>query len=120
MIGIVLRDINIRSEMRVTPTNDVGDLKTGDVVIGTVLAGWIEFDKVYRKASGQSQAEPLGLTRYAAVQDPSVPATKYMMLVDANVGTSPVPSPLPTLPTLDIAIGGNEYETVNVELKPKA
>lgn len=121
MIGVLTSNINIRSEMRVTVTNDVGDLKVGDVVIGTVLNGWIAFDRVFRKALN-GQAELLNFTRYAAVQDPTNAAVKFMMLVDANVGPGPAPepTPAPVLQTLNVEVGGDGYETVNVELRPIA
>ena len=120
MIGVIqTTKINIRSGMTTATGTDMGDLFAGDVVIGTVIDGWIAFDRVYRKTVGVAVAEPLGFTRYAAVHEPSNPGTKHIMLVDANITPAPVPT-TPSAQPLNIAIGGDAYETVNVELKPKA
>jgi hypothetical protein len=113
MIGMLLRGINIRAEMSMS-SQDMGDLAIGDLVIGTVLNGWIAFDGVYRKATNYTR-ENLPTTRYAAVVDPLNVSTKFMALID--VGGSQ-PNPTPVLRTLNIGIGGEGYEPVNVELKP--
>lgn len=113
MIGILQRGINIRSSMPEGDYRDVGDLLTGDIVIGTILNGWIAFDHVYRKGTGYGR-ENLSTTRYAAVADPANPATKFMWLIDEVLPQSnPTPKPL------DISIGGEDYVTVAVQLKPK-
>lgn len=113
MIGILQRGVNIRSSMPGGTYQDVGDLLTGDIVIGTILNGWIAFDHVYRKATGYGR-ENLSTTRYAAVADPANPATKFMWLID-EVLPQPNPSPKP----LEVIIGGDDYHPVTVELRPK-
>lgn len=114
MIGVLLKNINIRAEAK-QASQDMGDLYTGDLVIGTLLNGWIAFDGIYRKASNYSR-ENLPTTRYAAVANPTNLAEKFMALIDLTI--TPTPQPAPTLQPLEISIGGEGYNLVTVELRP--
>lgn len=115
MIGIITQTkINIRAGMS-TASADMGDLLAGDVIIGTVIDGWLAFDRVFRKTTGNAQAEVLGFTRYAAMYEPGIPTQKYMMLVDVG-GSTPQPVREPLRIEVD---GGTLYKSVNVELEPK-
>jgi hypothetical protein len=110
--------VKIRTGMSAIPETDTGKkLFPGDRVYGTVLGNWIAFTDVYRN---DGTVEDLGGTRYAAVANPTNLSEKYLTLTNEPEPPVPDPDPQPSvLPTLEISIGGDGYETVNVELKPK-
>jgi hypothetical protein len=110
---LIVNKINARALPNISST-DVGDLYLNDRVYGPVVNGWIHFDRVY-KANGVIDD---GTKGYAAVVNPVSPFEPFMKLEDIPEPV-PTPEPEPTVKPLTITIGGEDYETVTIELKPK-
>lgn len=86
-------------------------LKKGDVVYGEVKTdSRIYFNKVYRANGTIDQ-----IAGSAAVRD----ATQEWLSLTEEAEPNPDPVPLPTVKPLIVTIGGEGYETVTVEVKPK-
>jgi len=113
---IIVNKINARLLPSINST-DVGDLFLNDKVYGEVVNGWIHFERVY-KANGVIDDATKG---YAATVNPLNHSEVFMKLEDKPEPV-PVPTPEPEPPAvkpLTITIGGDDYESVTVELKPK-
>jgi hypothetical protein len=113
---IIVSKINARL-LPTTSSTDVGDLYLNDRVYGEVKDGWIQFDRVY-KANGVIDD---GTRGFAAVTNPLNHSEVFIKLED-KPEPLPTPTPEPEPPAvkpLTISIGGDDYETVTVELKPK-
>lgn len=93
--------------------NDTGKtLKAGDVVYGPVINSRIYFFRVYR-ANGTIEEQ----AGNAAVRDAT---TEWMTLTDEAEPIEPAPIPGPELKPIKVTFESEQYETLIVELKPKA
>ncbi len=112
---IIVNKINARLLPGVNSA-DVGDLYLNDKVYGEVINGWIKFERVYR-ANGVIDD---GTKGYAAIHNPTNLTDMYMNLENKlEPDSNPFPDPAPAVKPLTISIGGEDYETVTIELKPK-
>ena len=112
---IIVSKINARSLPSMVST-DVGDLYLNDKVYGEVVNGWIKFERVY-KANGVIDDATKG---YAATVNPLNHSEVFMKLEDKpEPNSNPIPEPPPAVKPLTITIGGDDYESVTIELKPK-
>lgn len=102
--------LNIRNAMSTAPGTDVGDLFPGDIMEGNVLGNWFAFTKVTR---GQD-TEIFPSMRYAALANPLNLNEKYLDIDTSTEPTPPTIPPAPTLPILELTIGGS-YTVVTLE-----
>jgi len=101
--------LNIRAGAGIA-FDDLGNLYPGDRVYGYIKSAvWLEFDKIIRVNDDIQMFHGFASTQYMDTR--IVPVEP------------PIPNPVPPYPTatpLQVVISGEGYETLIVELKPKA